>query len=67
MAKNKQSSLIAIVKILNIGLISKYIINLAIGDGRRGLLSIIKLPITSLKYFPLHPQLFFSIKYRRYN
>ena len=33
MAKNKQSNLIAIVKMLNIGFINKHIINLGIGGG----------------------------------
>ena len=33
MAKNKQSNLIAIVKMLNIGVINKYTINLEIGGG----------------------------------
>ena len=33
MAKNKQLNLIAIVKMLNIGFISKHIINLGIGVG----------------------------------
>ena len=38
MAKNKQSKLVAIVKMLNIGFINKHVINLEIGGG--GLLSI---------------------------
>ena len=33
MAKNKQSNLIASVKMLSIGFINKYIINLGIGGG----------------------------------
>ena len=33
MAKNKQSNLIANVKMLNIGVINKYTINLEIGKG----------------------------------
>ena len=33
MAKNKQSNLMASVKILNIGVINKYTINLEIGEG----------------------------------
>ena len=33
MAKNKQSNLIAIVKMLNIGVINKYTVNLEIGGG----------------------------------
>ena len=65
MAKSKQSSLIAIVKTLNIGFISEHIIYLGIGGG---LLSTSLLPITCLKMFsvsssPFH--LFFFIKYSR--
>ena len=37
MAKIKQSNLIAIVKMLNIGFINKHIINLGIGEGGLGL------------------------------
>ena len=33
MAKNKQSNLIASIKMLNIDFINKHIINLEIGDG----------------------------------
>ena len=33
MAKNKRSNLIAIVKMLNIGVINKYTLNLEIGGG----------------------------------
>ena len=36
MVKNKQSNLIASVKMLNIGVINKYIINLRIGGGGGG-------------------------------
>ena len=36
MAKNKQSNLIAIVKMLNIGVINKYTINLEIRGGGGG-------------------------------
>ena len=66
MAKNKQSNLIASVKMLNIGFINKHIINLGIGGG--GLLSISQLLITCLKIFSFGPpsQLFFSIKYKRF-
>ena len=50
MAKNKQSNLIASVKMLNIGFIYKYIINL-----ERGVFSIRNLPITISNVFPLDP------------
>ena len=53
MVKNKQSNLIASVKMLNIGLINKHIINLGIGGW--GLLSISLLPITCLKFFSVSP------------
>ena len=53
MVKNKQSNLIASVKMLNIGLINKHIINLGIGGW--GLLSISLLPITCLKIFFVSP------------
>ena len=62
MVKNKQSNLIASVKMLNIGFISKYTINLGIGGREGGLFSISYLPIISLKsVFISPPQLFFSI------
>ena len=44
MAKNKQSDLIAIVKMLNIGFINKHIINLRIGGaGGYSVLPVLKL------------------------
>ena len=39
MAKNKQSNLIASVKMLNVGFINKHIINLGIGGGGGYLIS----------------------------
>ena len=61
MAKNKQSNLIAIVKMLNIGFISKHIIYLGIGSGYLVLVNY-QSPVS--KIFPLAPpHLFFSIKY----
>ena len=65
MAKNKQSNLIAIVKMLNIGFISEHIIYLGIGGGGYLVLVNYKSPVS--KFFPLAPppHLFFSIKYRR--
>ena len=64
MAKNKQSNLIAIVKMLNIGFISEHIIYLGIGGGYLILVNF-QSPVS--KFFPLAPppHLFFSIKYRR--
>ena len=63
MAKNKQSNLIAIIKMLNIGFINKHIINLGIGGGYSVLLNYQSL---ASQFFSLVPsQLFFSIKYRR--
>ena len=58
MAKNKQSNLIASVKMLNIGFINKYIISSGIGGG---LFIIRKLPITSLRNFSILPTNYFSI------
>ena len=70
MAKNKQSNLIAIVKMLNIGFISEHIIYLGIGGGGDYLVLVnYQSPVS--KFFPLAPppppppHLFFSIKYRR--
>ena len=40
MAKNKESNLIASVKMLNIGVINKNSINLGVGNGMGGLFSI---------------------------
>ena len=66
MAKNKQSNLIAIVKMLNIGFIKKHIINLGIGVGGRGYVVLVNYQSHVAKFFPLAPfQLFFFIKYRR--
>ena len=66
MPKNKQSNLIANVKMLSISFINKYIINSEIRGKEGGLFSISKLPITSLKYLSVSPpQLFFFIKYKR--
>ena len=63
--KNKQSNLIASVKMLNIGVFNKYTINYGTGGGG-GLFSISYLQAISLKSLfispPLSPpQLFFSI------
>ena len=54
MAKNKQSNLIARVKMLNVGVINKYTINLEIG----GLSSISLLPIIPLKSLFISPDYF---------
>ena len=63
MAKNKQSNLIAIVKMLNIGFINKYIINFEIGGGYVVLANYQSLVS---KFFSLAPpHLYFSINYRR--
>ena len=60
MAKNKQSDLIAGVKMLNVGFITKPIINLGIGGGYLVLLNCQSL---ASKIFSLvSSQLFFSIK-----
>ena len=65
MAKYKQSDLIAIVKMLNIGFINKHIINLGIGGGG-GYSVLVNYQSLASKFFSLVPsQLFFSIKYRR--
>ena len=52
MAKNKQSNLIAIVKMLNIGFISEHIIHLGIGGGYLVLVNY-QSPVS--KFFPLTP------------
>ena len=64
MAKSKQSNLIAIVKMLNIGFISEHIIYLGMGGGYLVLFNY-QSPVP--KFFTLAPppHLFFSIKYRR--
>ena len=59
MTKNKQPNLTASVKMLNIGVINKYTINLI--RNRGGVFSISLLPIISLKYLfisPLLPNIF---------
>ena len=63
--KNTQTNLIAGVNLLDIGFISKHIINL--GKGGMGGYSVsVNYQSLVLKFFPLAPpQLFFSIKYRR--
>ena len=61
MAKNKQSNLIVSVKMLNIGFIYKYIVNL----GRRGGNSaLVDYQSLLSKFFSLDPPIIFSIKYR---
>ena len=56
MAKNKQSNLIASVKMLNIGVINKYTINLEVGGG---LSSSSYLPIIPLKSLFISPPIIF--------
>ena len=64
MPKNKQSNLIANVKMPNIGFINKCITNPGIRGG--GLFSISYLPITSLKYLSISPPpIIFFTKYKR--
>ena len=63
MAKNKQSNLIAIVKMLNIGVIYKYTINLEIGSGYPVLVNYQSFLSNLLSLAP--PQLFFCINCRR--
>ena len=53
MAKNKQSNLIAIVKMLNIGFIFKHIINLGIGMG--SFLVLVNYQSLVSNFFPLAP------------
>ena len=53
MAKNKQSNLIAIVKMLNIGFISEHITYLGIGGG--GYLVLVNYQSPVSKFFPLAP------------
>ena len=66
MAKNKQSDLIAIVKMLNISFINKHVINLGIGGGGYVVLVIYQsLLLIIFPLAPTPPRLFFSIKYRR--
>ena len=55
MAKNKQSTLIASVKMLNIGVINKYTINLEIGGVGGARFSISWLPIFPLKSLFISP------------
>ena len=59
MVKNTQSNLIASVKMLNIGVINQYTINLEIGGG--GLFSIVNHQFFSNFFSLAPPQLFFSI------
>ena len=64
MPQNKQSSLIANVKMPNISFISKYIINSEIrGGGNYSVLA--NYPSLFSNIFSLAPQLFFFIKYKR--
>ena len=64
MAKNKQSDFIAIVKMLNIGFIKKYIPKLEIGGG--GYSVLLNYQSLASKIFSLVPSLlFFYIKYKR--
>ena len=70
MTKNKQSNLIASVKMLNIGFAYKYILNSGIVGGYSVSVSYQSLlsnlfPLALLPAPPPPPQLFFSIKYRR--
>ena len=64
MAKNKQSNLIASVKMLNIGVINKYIINLGIGGGGYSVLVSDRSFLSNLFSLALL-QLFFSINCKR--
>ena len=63
MAKNKQSNLIAKVKMLNISFINKHIINLGIGGGG-GYLVLVNYQSLVSKFFPLGPpasSIYFSL------
>ena len=64
--QNKQSNLIAIVKMLNIGFINKHIINLGIGGGWGYVVLVSYQSLVSI-FFPLAPppHLFFFVKYRQ--
>ena len=62
MAKNKQSSLISSVKMLNIGLINKYITNKGLGDGGGGYLVLLNYQSLFWNIFPLHPPIIFLYK-----
>ena len=64
MSKNKQSNFIASVKMSNIGFINKYIINSGISRGG-GYSVLVNYQSLLSNIFPLAPQLFFFIKYRR--
>ena len=60
MAKNKQSHLIASVKMLNIDFINEHIINLGIGGG--GYLVLVNYQSLVLTFFPLAlPPIYFSL------
>ena len=63
MPKKKQSNLIANVKMPNIGFINKCITNSEIRG--RGYLVLVNYPSLLSNIFPLAPQLFFFIKYKR--
>ena len=63
MAKNKQSNLIASVKMLDTNFMSKYIMNSVIGGGDYLVLVNYQSLLSNL--FPSTPQLFFSRKYKR--
>ena len=59
MAKNKQSNLIAIVKMLNLGFTNKYIIKSKMGRG--GYSVLISYQSLLSKIFPLDPRNYFSL------
>ena len=58
MAKNKQSNLIAVVKMLNISVINKYTINLEIGGGLSNISYLPIIPFKSPFISPLPPIIF---------
>ena len=65
MPENKQSNLIANVKMPNIGFINKYIINPGI-SGEEGYSVLVNYPSLFSNIYPLAPpQLFFFINYKR--
>ena len=62
MVRNKQSNLIASVKLLNIGVINKYTINLGIGEGGYSVLRNYQSFLSNLfSLAPPPPHLFFSL------
>ena len=65
MPKNKQSNLIANVKMPNLGFINKCIINSGIKGEGGGYSVLVNYPSLLSNIFSLTPKLFFFIKYKR--